>query len=250
MSRATPGKGAYCDLHCHLLYGLDDGAKTLEDSLEMARALVELGFDTVAASPHARPEYASRLTALARLDEVQQALTTAQIPLVLLPNAENFFLDAELLNRVGSVEARGVGTGNYLLVEAPYLAPVPALLDMVFQFQLKGVTPLIAHPERCAEFDRKGRAEEVVRAGACLQLDIGALGGRYGPAAKKRSKHFLDQDLYAVAATDLHSPAAAREWVARAIEDLQDRVGDARTDTLLSVNPRRILCGLPIENAL
>ena len=48
----------FCDLHCHLLYGLDDGAKTLEDTLEMARALVDLGFSTVAPSPHNRPEYA------------------------------------------------------------------------------------------------------------------------------------------------------------------------------------------------
>ncbi len=57
-----PEPAGLCDLHCHLLYGVDDGAKTVEDSLAMARALVELGFTTVAPSPHNRPEYAARET--------------------------------------------------------------------------------------------------------------------------------------------------------------------------------------------
>ena len=55
------------DLHCHILWGIDDGAKTLDESLEMARALVELGFSHVAASPHNRPEYAPKALALERM---------------------------------------------------------------------------------------------------------------------------------------------------------------------------------------
>src|SRR5262245_42092516 len=82
-SRRRQRRGArfmsgFVDLHCHMLWGLDDGAKTLDDTLEMARALVDLGFKCVAPSPHARPEYAPRALALERLAEVQSALRDQQ----------------------------------------------------------------------------------------------------------------------------------------------------------------------------
>src|SRR2546425_4917747 len=113
-----------CDLHCHLLYGLDDGAKTLDESLEMARVLVDLGFTCVAPSPHNRPEYAPKEVAIKRLAEVQEALRAVGIPLSLSPNAENFMLDERFVPSLGTEDARLLGKGSYVLVEAPYSVPV------------------------------------------------------------------------------------------------------------------------------
>ncbi|HLL53707.1 MAG TPA: CpsB/CapC family capsule biosynthesis tyrosine phosphatase [Myxococcaceae bacterium] len=243
-----PERRGFCDLHCHLLHGVDDGAKTLEDTLEMARALVDLGFSAVAPSPHARPEYAPRETTSARLAEVAEALKSANIPLELAPNAENFLLDEHLFERLGTPEARLLGAGGYLLVEAPYTSPVTALPQMVFRMRVKGVTPLIAHPERCLEFERPGRAREAVKAGALLQLDIGALTGRYGGAAKKVARTLLDEGLYAVGATDLHSPVGAREWVGKALAELRDRAGEQEFQALMSDRPWRLLRGESLES--
>jgi protein-tyrosine phosphatase len=235
-----------CDLHCHLLHRLDDGAKTLGESLEMARILVDLGFSTVAPSPHNRPEYASKEVALRRLGEVQDALRSAGIPLELAPNAENFFLDERFLPGLGTEDERLLAKGPYVLVEAPYTAPMTALLEIIFRAKLKGVTPLIAHPERCYEFERKGRAVEAVRAGACLQLDLGALVGRYGPKAKKVALPLLDENLYSVAATDLHSPHRAADWLGKALAELHKRVGERTFEALMKHNPRRMLAGEPL----
>jgi len=232
-----------CDLHCHLLYGLDDGARTLGDSLQLARTLVELGFSQIAPSPHARAEYAPAPLALERLAEVQGALDREEIPLRLAPNAENHLFEEGFLPALGTPKARLVGRGPYVLVELPYTAPVPMLLDLLFQIRLKGVYPLIAHPERCLEFARKGRAAEAVGAGALLQLDVGALIGRYGRNAKGLATKMMEQGLYAVAATDLHSPSGAREWVGRALSELRQRVGDRAFNTLLVSQPRKILAG-------
>ena len=232
-----------CDLHCHLLYGLDDGARTLGDSLQLARTLVELGFSQIAPSPHARAEYAPAPLALERLAEVQGALEREEIPLRLAPNAENHLFEEGFLPALGTPKARLVGRGPYVLVELPYTAPVPTLLDLLFQIRLKGVYPLIAHPERCLEFARKGRAAEAVGAGALLQLDVGALIGRYGRNAKGLATKMMEQGLYAVAATDLHSPSGAREWVGRALSELRQRVGDRAFNALLVSQPRKILAG-------
>ncbi len=234
----------YVDLHCHLLWGIDDGAKSEADALAMARALVSLGFSHVACSPHARPDFPSDDEALCevRRAEVQAALEREGIPLTLYKNAENV-LDAEILERVVG-RRRPVGSGPFLLAEAPHLAPLPALTDLIFRLKVKGVTPLIAHPERCREFEKPGRAEEAVRSGAFLQLDIGALIGRYGKTAQKLSREFLAKGLYSVAATDLHSPRDAAQWVGASIAELRNLAGEAEANRLLRDGPAAVLRGV------
>ena len=235
----------FIDLHVHLLAGLDDGAKEPLDTLAMARALRALGFEAAAPSPHNRAEFQSgdKATSLARLDDARALLAAHGVPLVLHENAENFFLDERLLAAAPGPEGRRLAGTRVLLVEAPYTSPLPALLDLVFRLKLKGVTPLIAHPERCLEFARKGRAAEVAAAGALLQLDVGALTGRYGGEAKALARDFLSAGLYAVAATDLHSPKGAEAWVGEALEALRKAVGDAGLALLLRDNPRALLEG-------
>ncbi|HEX4802039.1 MAG TPA: CpsB/CapC family capsule biosynthesis tyrosine phosphatase, partial [Myxococcaceae bacterium] len=170
-------------------------------------------------------------------------LRSAGIALELAPNAENFFLDEGFLPSLGTEEARLLGKGPYALIEAPYTAPLTPLLEIIFRMKLKGVIPLIAHPERCYEFERKGRAAQAVQAGACLQLDVGALVGRYGPKAKKVALALLEENLYSVAATDLHSPRGAGEWLGSSLEQLLGRVGPRAFEALMKHNPRRMLAG-------
>ena len=233
----------YADLHCHLLPGVDDGAKTLEDALEMARALVALGYSAVAPSPHARSSYAPREARDAALAALRQALDSHGIALQLHANAEHAFFEQGFLEEVATGSVRRVGDGRCVLVEAPYTAPMPTLTDLVFRMKLKGCTPLIAHPERCMEFERPGRARAAVDAGALLQLDVGALTGRYGRTAEKLARQFLGEGLYAVAATDLHGPVGARDWIGRSHAALRKCVGDAGAQALLGRQPHALLRG-------
>jgi protein-tyrosine phosphatase len=233
----------YVDLHCHLLPGVDDGARTPEDALEMARALVDLGFVAVAPSPHARPEFASALVCQEARAALETALAAASIPLRLYSNAEHALVLDGFLEGLGTPASRPVNGGRYVLVEAPYQAPVPALPDLVFRMVRKGVIPLFAHPERCQEFQRPGRAAEVVRLGARLQLDVGALVNRYGPVARRLARAFLQEGLYGVAATDLHGPVDARVWVGKALGELEARAGAQALKALFGEHPERVLRG-------
>ncbi|MBL9038625.1 MAG: protein tyrosine phosphatase [Archangium sp.] len=234
------------DLHLHLLPAVDDGCKTMDDTLAMARALVSLGYSQVAPSPHNRPEYAPRDAALQTLETVRARFQTEGIPLELHVNSENFFLDEGLL---ASLERRIGAAGKYLLVEAPYHTPLPSLLDLIFRMKVKGVTPVIAHPERCMEFARKERAVDAVNAGAVLQLDMGALIGRYGKQAQGIARTLLDDGLYGIAATDLHAPTLAEKWVGESLAALEKYGGKGTVERLVSTNPAAILAGEPLRDS-
>lgn len=228
----------YADLHLHLLPQVDDGARSMDDALQMARVLVGSGFTDAAPSPHNRSEYAPREVCEQRLSEVQAALDQAGIGLKLHVNSENQFVDEKLLEA-----GRPLAGGPYMLIEAPYTTPLPVLPDVIFRLKLKGVTPVIAHPERCLEFERKGRAAEAVSRGALLQLDIAALIGRYGPQARKLARAFLDEGLYSIAASDMHSPVGAEKWLPESIAALEKIVGATGLQTLLAETPASLLRG-------
>ncbi len=235
----------FVDLHCHLLWALDDGCETPAETLAAARLLVALGFSDVAPSPHAIAGLPSGDVARSEARRIEAAALLARegVALALHPNAENR-LDEEFLGRVGGDGRRGIGApGRWVLVETPFEAPVPALAELVFALRRKGISPLFAHPERCVEFERPGRAAEVVRLGAALQLNLGALAGVYGRPARRLAARLLSEGLYAVAATDLHRPAGAGEWLAEALDALEKRAGEQAIGRLLGTNPRRILAG-------
>jgi len=183
----------------------------------------------------------------ARMAEAQALLDSEEIPLKLHAGSENL-LDAQYLERLGVEERRGLGaTSRWALVELPFRGTVPALPDLLFHLARRTVKPLLAHPERCAEFERPGRAAEAVRLGAALQLNLGSLAGVYGRDVRKRAEKFLEEGLYSVAATDLHHPEGADEWLAEALEALDRRAGAEEVERLCAVNPRRILAGEEVE---
>jgi protein-tyrosine phosphatase len=235
----------YVDLHSHLLWALDDGCETPDETLSAARLLVALGWRESAPTPHAHPLFPSADPAAcaARRGEAQALLEAEGVPLRLHAGAENV-LDEQYLDRLGPEARRGLGeTGRWTLVELPFRGSVPALPDLLFRLARRGVRPVLAHPERCAEFDRPGRAAEAVRLGAALQLNLGSLTGLYGRDARKQAERILDAGLYAVAATDLHHPEGAEDWLPEALETLERRAGRVEVERLCGTNPARILAG-------
>lgn len=233
------------DLHCHLLWDLDDGCRTAEETVEAARALAAVGYSDVAATPHVQARYGGgdgRLVA-GRLSAARELLGREGVEVALHGGGENV-LDQSFLSRAGTGEARALGApGRYALVEVPFQADVPELAELVSAALTRGTTPILAHPERCVAFAREGRADEVVRLGGALQLNLGALIGRHGRAAQALAERFLGEGLYAVAGTDLHAPDYADEWIAEALEALESRGGPDQLGRLCEENPRRVLAG-------
>jgi protein-tyrosine phosphatase len=235
----------FVDLHCHILWDLDDGCRSPLETLRAARSLVALGYSDVSATPHARTLYAggdARLSR-ARLLEARALLAGGGVELALHAGAENA-VGEELLGDIASGMVRGLGeAGRYVLVEVPFQGEATGFPAIVSGLLASGLVPVVAHPERCVEFERRGRAAEVARMGAALQLNLGALTGRHGRRARELAERFLDDGLYAMASTDLHSPEGAQEWIGEALETLTERAGGAGLRRLCEENPRRALAG-------
>ena len=234
---------AFADLHCHLLWATDDGARTAAESVRLCELLVEHGFSEAAPSPHAWPELPGPEKNQVRRSELQALLVEKGIALQLHAGAENR-LDGALLERAARGDARPIGAGAWVLVEAPHTLPLPGAEQLCFRLQIAGHKVLIAHPERCRVFqDDPQLLRRLVAAGCALQVEIGSLAGHYGKEPRKLAQRLLDDGLVTVAASDVHHPQSAEKLLSEGLPALRKAIGEAALQTLLDVNPRRILRG-------
>lgn len=201
------------DLHCHLLPGLDDGPASVEDSLAMARAAVSAGISGVVCTPHQFDgRYANpRRRVLEAVESFRAALAREKIPLEIRPGAE-VRLHPELIGRLDRGEILTYGdAGRAILVELPHEAVPPGARELIFQLRLKGLTVVLAHPERNRVFlAEPERLEEFAGGGIVLQVTADSLEGGFGPDVKKLAERILGDGFDVVVATDAHRASGRR----------------------------------------
>jgi protein-tyrosine phosphatase len=196
------------DLHSHILPGLDDGARDLEDALGIARAAVADGITAIAATPHVREDYPTTADAMeAGVAEVRRALERETIELELLPGGE---ISLEQVDRLPLAELRRFGLGgnpSYVLLETPYYGWPLAFGEIVFRLTGAGLTPVIGHPERNGAIQADERhVAELVRAGALVQVTAASLDGRLGSRVEKCARRLIEAELVHLVSSDAHSP--------------------------------------------
>lgn len=233
------------DLHTHILPGVDDGAATMEDSLEMARTASADGITAVAATPHVRDDYPTSAGTMERLvRQLGQALTRSGIPLEVRPGGE---LALDRLAALGGAELTRFGLGGnpaYLLVEFPYYGWSLALESAILRLRSQGVTPVLAHPERNAEVQaRPARLEALVQAGALVQVTAASLDGRIGKRARAAGFELLERGTAHMIASDAHTPEVRGIGMSAAAAAVGD---DALARWLTDDVPAAILAGNPI----
>src|SRR5688572_12546156 len=236
------GRVAMIDLHAHLLPGIDDGAQTLEESREIARAAVADGVDAIAATPHVRSDFPTTVEQMeAGVAELRRDFDLEGIPVQVLPGGE---IDLEMLRTLAAETVRRftlAQTGVYLLIEFPYSGWPLGLDQEIFSLRAAGLSPLLAHPERNREVQAEPeRLEELVRLGASVQITAASLEGRLGKSSREASFRLLELGLVDVLASDLHTPAVREARLGAAVEALKD-AGLARH--LTEDAPRAIVAG-------
>jgi protein-tyrosine phosphatase len=200
------------DLHCHVLPGVDDGPETLADSLELCRAAVAAGTDTIVATPHVSwdwPGVTSHVIAEG-VERVNDALHAEGIDLEVRPGAEIAMTRAGDLSDE-ELGALRLGGGPYLLIECPY-SPASAGFDAILHSVAeRGHKIVLAHPERCPAFLRdQPRLQGFVDAGMLTSLTAGAFAGRFGRDVGRFARKLLEDGLVHDIASDGHGAGMRR----------------------------------------
>ncbi len=198
------------DMHSHLLPGLDDGAETIEHSLDLLRELRSLGFRKLIMTPHIMGDFYKNTPEGIRtaLHLLREAAANAGLGDVALECAAEYYLDEFLGRKLadGTEMLTFGGAKRYLLFETSYMNEPLNLFDIIFELQAQGYCPVLAHPERYTYlYGRFADIEKLRRDhGVLLQVNLNSLSGYYSPAAKKVAEQLIDAGLVDFVGTDTH----------------------------------------------
>jgi protein-tyrosine phosphatase len=234
------------DLHSHILPGVDDGARTLDESLRMLRLAAEGGVRLQVLTPHVQPgRFDNALAALqARLEELQDAVLAEGIDIELRLAAEVHvgphilaLVEKDALPWLG--EHRGMRT---FLLEFPMTSAPVGTINLVQWLVKRKVLPVIVHPERCREFQtHPERLAPYLAAGCPLQITASSLTGQFGAEAKALARRLLQAGHVAAVATDCHNLAYRPPDLATALQTLEKLTDAATAAALVTTGPASLL---------
>jgi len=193
------------DIHSHILPAIDDGSKSLEESIVMLRAMQEVGYSKVITTPHVMVDVYRNTPKIVRkkLVLLQEEARTRGLDIEIEAAAE-YYLDDGFLGHLNSGDVLSFGDG-YLLFETSYMDRPINMEDMIFEIQSAGFKPVLAHPERYRYInDLGGEYSRLKELGVLFQLNLNSLIGGYGKNAKQKAEFLVKQGLISFLGSDAH----------------------------------------------
>jgi protein-tyrosine phosphatase len=239
------------DMHCHILPGIDDGADDLDTSLAMAKIACDHGTTAIMATPHViegdwLPPWE---TILASCESLQQEVATAGMKLQLYPGAE-VALSLDILSQVTGPGPYCLNGGRYMLVELPAMQIPLYTDDFFFTLQARGITPILAHPERHSAIAKDpGIVTEWIEHGVLVQINAPSLLGRMGERAQVTAELLLMNNRVQFIGSDAHGLRARTPKLSAAGQKIQSLVGREQMEQLMITNPRAVIAGQDITVA-
>jgi len=194
------------DMHAHWLPGIDDGAKTTEESLALVNGLYNLGYRHLIATPHIYPDlYPNTADTIRQAFESVEPQIRCELPDLEISYAAEYYIDDAFPALVERKELLPI-TENKVLIEFSFFAEPPHVEDTIFRMELKGYLPILAHVERYPYyFQQPQRLERFRDMGVTFQCNLPALAGHYGPEVKKQALRLLKNGHYSWMGTDMHN---------------------------------------------
>lgn len=236
------------DLHCHYLPGIDDGAQTLEESLDLARAAVTAGITTAVMTPHVQPgRYENSGSSIKKLCVAfQRVLQHQAIPLDIRAGGE-VRISADIMPMVDAGEIPFLGAmGGYriMLLEFPHSHLILGAEKLVGWLLARRIRPLIAHPERNKDVMRNiDKIEPFVKMGCMLQLTGASVIGHFGKPAQECAKKLIDRGWATVVATDAHNLRHRPPNLDLAYQALSEIGGESFAQEMTTNMPAKIVAG-------
>ena len=195
------------DIHSHILFGVDDGSVSIEESLELLKAMEEVGFRNVIMTPHyiENTNYCSlNKEKLSKLEILREEVKKHNININLYLGNE-IFINDHIVEGIKENNIYTLNGSRYLLFEPPFHNKILNLMDIVYEIKVAGFIPILAHPERYDQFqDDYHYVDELKEEGLLFQCNFSSIIGAYGKHAEKLMKYMLKKEYVDYLGTDLH----------------------------------------------
>lgn len=215
------------DIHSHILPGIDDGAKTENDSLLMAKAAVEQGIQTIVASPHHknRRYENTKDNIIKHVSVLNELFASENIPLHVIPGQE-LRINGDILDDVKKGEILTVNKTKYLLIEFASDSVPQYAEQMFYDLQVEGITPVIVHPERNRELLENPRLlYDLVLKGALTQVTAASVVGKFGKIIGDFAHQLIEANLTHFIASDAHNTTTRGFFLREAYDMINDMYG-------------------------
>jgi tyrosine-protein phosphatase YwqE len=195
------------DMHSHLIPGIDDGSKSMEESLELIQRLASYGLRKIITTPHIMSEYYKNTPEIISmgLEDLRKVVKAEGISIEIDAAAE-YYMDEILLEKIKDGEKLLTFGDNYILVETGFINKPQMLLETMFQLEMSGYKPILAHPERYQYLlADKGLLGDLVDRKILFQVNLLSLTGFYSKPVKDFAESLVERDLVKFFGTDCHN---------------------------------------------
>lgn len=195
------------DIHSHLLFDVDDGSRSIEESIELLSRMKEIGFDNVIITPHyiEDSDYNSKnIEKENKLKELKIALSKENIDINICIGNE-IFINENIISLIEDGSIESLNNTNHLLIELPFHNKILNLEDIIYELKYNGYVPVIAHPERYTYFQEDYElVDKLKEEGVLFQCNYSSIIGYYGKDALKLLKYMLKHRYVDYLGTDIH----------------------------------------------
>ena len=233
----------YIDIHSHILYGIDDGSKTLEESIEIIKQHIEMGFKDIVLTPHyiENSKYETDNKEKTKLLETLKKETKKQKLDINLYLGNEVFVNNIL--EIKKEKILKINNSKFLLIEFPMNEKPKNINNILYEIKIQGIIPVIAHPERYSFVQKNpDLVDEWIEEGALLQSNYGSIIGVYGDNAKKTIKKLLKKNKIKALATDIHFPNnKIYQNIEKSRKRIKKIIGEEKFIELTITNPKKII---------
>jgi len=235
------------DIHSHIVPAVDDGSRSAAESLLMLKAAMRDGIHTIVATPHYNYKYTTpKARILAEVEKLKQIIKKTNLKIDVLPGQE-VRIYGELLEDYKADKLLTIADNSrYMLVEFPFRYVPRYAEKLLYDMELYGIKPIIAHPERNSEFlEHPDKLYRFVAKGALTQLTTSSLTGYFGKNIQKFSEQLIESNLVHTIATDAHNVSDRAFNMDEAYEQIMKKSGMDYV-SYFKENAQLIIAGKPV----
>ncbi len=236
------------DMHCHLIYGVDDGPSLLKESVRMAEEAVRAGVSMIIATPHINERNIKFDYIFEHLYDLAEAAKHTKLEIKLGAEIAINPVLPELIDQNETLRLAGT---RYVLVEFPFEVFPKYSREVLYKLRIKNYIPIIAHPERNRKMLKDvGMYIELIDSGCLMQLDAASILGKNGLRTKWFCRKVLKANLVHFVASDSHSSGSYYKRITKAYRKVAKWTNAENAERLFTVNGTKLLADDIIENII